>query len=249
MSTKALGIDIGGTGIKLATVELERGKLASERKRARTPQPATPKLMGAALAKLLDDPDVAGATIVGAGFPAVIKDGTALTAANVSKEWIGTDVAALIGGLVQQRVSVLNDADAAGLAEVRFGAGKGQMGEIIMVTLGTGIGTGMFVDGKLVPSSELGHMEIRGKEAESRASASARERRKISWKEWAMDVQEFLRTLDRLFWPELIIIGGGVSANPERFMPHISVRCRLEVATMGNSAGIVGAALYASEQP
>lgn len=242
-----VGIDIGGTGIKVAAVDLDEGRLASERRRVLTPQPATPKAVARVIGEMLQHDDIRGPAIVGAGFPAVVKSGTILTAANVAQNWIGTDAGSLLSAVAGRTVYMLNDADAAGLAEVRFGAGRGQMGEVIMVTLGTGIGTGMFVDGKLVPNSELGHIEVRCKDAELRAAASVRVRKKLSWKTWAANVEEYLNALDRLIWPDLIIIGGGVSAEPEKFLPLIKTRCRVVPAKLGNDAGIIGAALYAAE--
>ncbi len=248
MADDVLGIDIGGSGIKLARVDVVAGTLATTRLREKTPQPATPAAVAAVLKKMCARPEFADVRFAGAGFPAAIKDGHPMTAANIDKSWIGTDARTLLGEAVGHPLAILNDADAAGIAEVRFGAGKGVMGEVIMVTLGTGIGTGMFVDGRLVPNSELGHIEVRGKEAESRASAAARTRRRLSWKAWAALVEEYLQTLDNLFFPDLFIIGGGISATPEKFLPLIKTRCPVIPASMGNDAGIIGAALYAEEK-
>lgn len=246
MGSVAIGIDIGGTGIKAALVDLERGRLASERRRVLTPRPATPAACAKAIANLVLAPTPLEGPLVGAGFPGVVKRGRTLTAANVDPGWVDIDAGALIASATGRPASVLNDADAAGMAEVRFGAGKGHGGEIVMVTLGTGIGTGLFLDGRLVPNTELGHLEIRGKDAERRASAVARERRKLGWQRWARDVEEYLQRLEALLWPDLFIIGGGVSAVPERFLPYIKTRCPVVPAALGNDAGIIGAALHAA---
>jgi len=243
----ALGIDIGGTGIKAAAVDLEAGKLTTARKRLKTPHPATPAAVAATVKEIVDEGELRSLTVVGAGFPAVIKDGKAESAANVNRRWIGTDVAALLGEATGRPTTVVNDADAAGLAELRFGAGRGTRGVVLMITLGTGIGCGLFHNGDLIPSTELGHIEVRGKDAERRAAELVRERKHLSWGSWAKRVEEYLNALDRLMWPDLIIIGGGVSATPEKFLPRIHVRPRIVAATLGNDAGIVGAALYAAQ--
>lgn len=245
--TTALGIDIGGTGIKAAVVDLERGTLTTQRKRLKTPQPATPKAVSQTIQRLVDDEEMRAPQLAGAGFPAAIKDGRVLSAANVDRHWIGQDAAALISTTTGRRTAVLNDADAAGLAEMRFGAGKGVDGVVLMITLGTGIGCGMFYNGELFPNTELGHLQVRGKDAERRASESARERKALSWGAWAGRVQEYLDVIDRLLWPDLVIIGGGVSATPEKFLPRIHIRPKLVAATLGNDAGIIGAAMYAAE--
>lgn len=245
--TTALGIDIGGTGIKAAVVDLEKGTLATQRKRLKTPHPATPKAVMQTVQALLNDDELREPQIVGAGFPAAIKDGHVLTAANVDPKWIGQDAAALLTTATGRHTTVLNDADAAGVAEVRFGAGKGVDGVVLMITLGTGIGCGLFFKGRLFPNTELGHIEVRGKDAELRASEAVRVAKGLSWGAWAKRVQEYLNVLDRLIWPDLVIIGGGVSATPEKFLPKIHIRPKLVAATLGNDAGIIGAAIYASE--
>jgi len=246
--TTALGIDIGGTGIKAATVDLDKGTLATLRKRLKTPRPATPKAIARTIRELVDSEELREPEIVGAGFPAAIKEGIVLTAANVDPRWIGEDASALIGSATGRPTVVLNDADAAGVAEVRFGAGKGVAGVVLMITLGTGIGCGLFFNGELFPNTELGHIEVRGKDAERRASESARERKDLSWASWAKRVEEYLQAIDRLVWPDLVIIGGGVSATPEKFLPRIRIRPKLVAATLGNDAGIIGAAMYAAEK-
>lgn len=243
----ALGIDIGGSGIKAAVVDLETGGLVTERSRVVTPQPALPGAVSRAIAELVRRPEFEGPELVGAGFPAVIKHGHAETASNVDQSWIGEDVVALIGAVTQRRAYVINDADAAGLAEMRFGAGRGVRGVVVMVTLGTGIGTGLFLDGKLFPNTELGHVEVRGRIAERRAAAAVRDTSKLSWKRWASRVEEYLQEMEGLLWPDLIIIGGGVSKDWPRFFPFLRTRAPLVAAQMRNEAGIVGAALFAAE--
>lgn len=240
-----MGVDIGGTGIKGAPVDIEKGELVGERFRILTPQPATPKAVADVVGEVVEHFDWNGR--VGATFPAVVKGGITLSAANVDKEWIGANAAELFTQRLNMPVTVLNDADAAGLAEMRFGAGRGRAGVVIMVTLGTGIGCGMFVDGKLVPNTELGHIEIDGKDAETIAADSVRERKELSWKKYAPRVEEYLRRLDALLWPDLFIIGGGASKKADRFLPLIDVRPEVVPAMLQNEAGIVGAALAASE--
>jgi polyphosphate glucokinase len=240
-----MGIDIGGTGIKGAPVDVEKGVLAGERFRVLTPHPATPKAVADVVAEVVNH--FAWVGPAGATFPAVVKGGVTLTAANVDSEWIGADAAALFTQRLGAPVTVLNDADAAGMAEMRFGAGRDQSGVVVMVTLGTGIGCGMFLDGKLVPNIELGHLEMGGKDAERIAADSVRERKKMSWKKYAERVEDYLRRLDALIWPDLIIIGGGASKKADEFLPRIDVRPAVVAATLQNEAGIVGAALAAAE--
>ena len=243
-----IGIDIGGTGIKAAVVDVDQGRLMTERRRILTPRPAAPAPMTKAMNELLSSPEFEGHAMAGAGFPGAIKRDIIHSAPNLDRKWMGIDGAATIGAAIGRTVSLLNDADAAGLAEVRFGAGMGHEGVIAMVTLGTGIGCGLFVDGMLVPNTELGHIEIRGKDAERRAAASVRERKKLTWKVWSVRVEEYLNALDRLIWPDLIIIGGGVSATPEKFLPRIKTRVKVVPAALGNDAGIIGAAMWAHGQ-
>ncbi len=236
-----LGIDIGGSGIKGAPVDPGRGKLLSERFRIATPVPATPAAVAATVGELAKHFQWKGP--IGATMPGVVKDGRLLTAANIDPSWIGSDAAALFAAATDTTVKVINDADAAGIAEMRFGAGKGRKGVVVMITLGTGIGCALFNDGVLLPNTELGHLEIRGKDAESRASARIKDERKESWSKWAKRVDEYLDRLDALVWPDLIIIGGGVSKNADKFFPKLSTRAELVAATLQNDAGIVGAAL------
>lgn len=239
-----LGIDIGGSGIKGAPVDVERGEMLTERYRIPTPQPSLPEAVADVVAQIVRHFDWSGP--VGCTFPAVIKNGVAWSAANVDKSWIGTDGQALFEQKTGCAVVVLNDADAAGLAEMRYGAGRGRGGLVMMLTFGTGIGSALFLDGRLVPNTELGHLEIRGKDAEHRASDAVRTRKKLSWKEWALAVNEYLGVLEMLFSPDLFIIGGGVSKKHAKFFPLLSTRAEIVAAQLFNNAGIVGAALAAA---
>jgi polyphosphate glucokinase len=242
--TKMLGIDIGGTGIKGAPVDTETGQLVADRHRIVTPQPATPEAVAKVVgevAAFFNWKEPAGAT-----FPAVIKDGVAYTAANVDKSWIGTDAGKLFSDAIGAPVTVLNDADAAGVAEMEFGAGKGVGGVVIMVTLGTGIGSAVFLDEKLIPNTELGHLQMGKKDAERIAAESVREEKKLSWKQWAKRLDAYFQHLEALFSPDLIIVGGGVSKKSEKFLPLISTRVDIVPAQLLNEAGIVGAAVAAA---
>jgi len=242
----ALGIDIGGTGIKGAPVNLGTGRLAAERVVVPTPAPSTPAAVAGAVVALLERIGVDGP--VGLTLPAVIAGGTARTAANIDEHWIGVDAAELFAEATGRMVRVVNDADAAGVAEMRFGAGAGRSGVVIMVTLGTGIGSALFVDGILVPNTELGHLPLNGGDAEDWAAGSERSREELSWPVYAARVEQYLRLLRRLFWPDLIIIGGGVSQQADKFLPLIDIDTALVAATMHNDAGIVGAAMIAPER-
>jgi polyphosphate glucokinase len=250
----AIGVDVGGSGIKTGAVDLETGQLVSERLRVATPQPATPEAVIASIARLVRRTAQAvalpaGTSVpVGVDLPCVVIEGVTRTAANIDPAWIGHPAEASLAKALKQQVIVLNDADAAGLAEMRFGAGKDQPGVVLVLTLGTGVGSGMFLDGKLIPNTELGHMEIRGRDAERRSAAAARLRRGLSWKAWAADVDEHLNAIDRILWPNMIIIGGGVSKNADRFLPLLTVRPPVVAAQLRNNAGIVGAAMAAAER-
>jgi polyphosphate glucokinase len=244
MTGEVLGIDVGGTGIKAALVDVGRGTLVTDRVRVETPRPARPEAVAAAAAALVDG---LGSSLVGIGFPAVVLAGTTMTAANVDPAWVGAPAEDIFAAALGRPVTLLNDADAAGLAEVRFGAGAAQQGVVLMLTLGTGIGSALFLDGRLVPNTELGHLEIRGRDAEARASAVVREVRGLSWKRWASRLDEYLRRVDALFWPDLVILGGGVSKQASRFMPLLTTRPPVVAAQLHNDAGIVGAALRAVE--
>ncbi len=242
-----LGIDIGGTGIKAALVDLATGQLATERRRLKTPRPSKPKAVADTVRDLLKDGTLGTARLAGAGFPAVMKAGVARTAANVDKSWIGTDAAALLSEAAGMPVHVGNDADVAGLAEMRYGAGKGVDGVVLMLTLGTGIGSAIFNEQVLVPNTELGHLELDGKDAERTAAASVIVRKGLSWRAYAKRLDEYLELVDRALWPDLIILGGGISKTPEKFVPLLRIRAKVVAAKLGNNAGIVGAALYAAE--
>jgi polyphosphate glucokinase len=238
-----LGIDIGGSGIKGAPVDPETGTLAGERFRIPTPQPAKPTDVAEVVGQIVSHFGWSGP--VGATFPGVVVDGTVHTAANVHKSWIGTDAAKLFGEVTGQPVTVLNDADAAGVAEMRFGAGTGRAGTVVLLTFGTGIGSALFRDGLLVPNTEFGHLEIRGKDAEKRAADSVRELHDLSWGKWAGRVDEYLEHLVGLLAPALVIVGGGVSKKADKFLPLIDLDTEVVAATLQNEAGIVGAALAA----
>lgn len=239
-----LGIDIGGTGIKGAPVDITKGVLVKERHRVPTPQPAKPGPVADVVAQIVRHFDWKGP--VGCTFPAIMKDGVAYSAANVDQAWVGADARTLFERKSECHFEVVNDADAAGIAEMEFGAGKGHhKGVVIMVTLGTGIGSAIFLDGKLFPNAEIGHLEIRGKDAELRASDRAREANEWSWKKWAKNVDEYLRRIEFLFSPDLMIIGGGVSKKAEKFIPRLNTKAKVVPAQMMNDAGIVGGALAA----
>jgi polyphosphate glucokinase len=239
--TTVLGIDIGGTGIKGAPVDIRTGQLLADRHRILTPHPATPEAVTGVVAELATFFEWTGPA--GAAFPAVMKRGVAQTAANVDQEWIGADAGKLFSDAIGSGVTVVNDADAAGVAEVTFGAGKDRAGVVIMVTLGTGIGSAVFIDGTLVPNTELGHLKMGKKDAEKRAAESVREDEGLTWKVWSSRLDEYLVMLEALFWPDLIIVGGGISKKSEKFLPRLTLSCEIVPAQLLNEAGIVGAAL------
>ena len=239
--TNVLGIDIGGTGIKGAPVDTTTGKCVADRHRIPTPQPATPKAVTEVVAEVAQF--FSWKDSVGATFPAVIKDGVARTAANVDRSWIGTNAQELFSDAIGAPVTVVNDADAAGVAEMEFGAGKGVDGVVIMVTLGTGIGSALFVDGVLVPNTELGHMKMGKKDAERHAAESVREQQGLSWQQWAGRLSAYFAVIEELFSPDLIIVGGGVSKKSEKFLPLVTTTTKIVPAQLLNEAGIIGAAL------
>lgn len=243
---KFLGIDIGGSGIKGAPVATGRGELLAERLRVPTPVPSLPEVVAEVVAGIAAHFAYRGP--VGVTFPAVVKDGVTLSAANVDPAWVGMDAAGLFDRHLGGPVEVLNDADAAGIAEMRYGAGRGICGTVILLTFGTGIGSAVFHDGVLLPNCEFGHLKIRGRDAEDRCSARVREEKKLSFKEWSVLVAEFLNTLEVLFSPELFIIGGGISKRADKFLPHLSrlTRVPLLPAALQNHAGIIGAACAAA---
>jgi polyphosphate glucokinase len=240
---KRLGIDIGGTGIKGAVVNTETGELITERHRILTPKPAAPAAVAEVVNQVREFHQWQGP--FGCGFPAVVQNGFTRTAANVDSGWIGTNAAAVIEAASGHPVRVQNDADVAGLAEMRFGAGKGEPGVVIIVTIGTGLGTALFSDGKLVPNSELGHLEVNGVDAETMASDSARRRDGLKWKEWAKRFDAFLTALHTVIWPDLIILGGGASKKSHKFLDQLTIPTRVVPAKLLNEAGIVGAAIAA----
>ena len=242
---EVLGVDIGGSGIKAAPVDVTAGALARERIKVPTPQPSKPQVVAEAVRGLVGQFGWSGRA--GITFPGVVTDGVIRTAANLDPAWIGVNARDLFGSATGLDVRVLNDADAAGLAEMRFGAGAGQRGTVVMLTFGTGIGSALFHDGVLVPNTEFGHIEIRGKDAEKRASERARELHDLDWAQWAGRVDEYMTHLEALLWPELFIVGGGVSRKSDKFLPLLGgLHARVVPAKMLNDAGIVGAALTAA---
>ena len=241
---QVLGIDIGGTGIKAAPVDTTKGTLLTERVKVETPHPAQPDAVAAVVAQHVKNFDWTGP--VGLTFPGVVVNGVTMTAANLDPAWVGLDTRALFTKAAGVPVSLINDADAAGLAEMKFGAGAGHQGTVLMLTFGTGIGSALFRDGILVPNTEFGHIEIRGRDAEKRASERAKELHDLSWGKWAGRVDEYLRHVEALTAPDLIIIGGGISRKADKFLPLLtSLRATVVPAAMQNDAGIVGAALAA----
>lgn len=267
----AIGVDVGGSGIKAALVDVDNGQLLTDRIRVPTPMPSTPASVARTIGRLVKrtleaaaagragddaaidaraplDPGLLAAIPVGVGMPSVVIDGVTRSAANIDPGWVDYDADAALTKLLGRSVVMINDADAAGLAEMRFGAGVGQGGVVFVLTLGTGVGSGMFNDGNLVPNTELGHMEIRGRDAERRSASSAKVRRGLSWKAWAQDLDEHLLAIEKLFSPKLIILGGGVSKTADRFVPRLTVRVPVVAAQLRNDAGIVGAAMAAAER-
>jgi polyphosphate glucokinase len=239
-----LGIDIGGSGVKGAPVDTATGTLLEERLRIPTPSPSEPTAVAEVVREITEHFSWTGP--VGVTFPGVVVDGVTRTAANVDKGWLDLDARKLFADATGLDVTVLNDADAAGVAEARFGAGQGRRGLVVMLTFGTGIGSALIMDGLLVPNTEFGHIEVHGHDAEHRASDHAREKHDLSWEKWAERVQEYLERIQALLSPALIVIGGGVSKKPEKFMPHIELPgTTLVTAVLQNNAGIIGAALAA----
>jgi polyphosphate glucokinase len=236
-----LGIDIGGSGIKGAPVNIETGQLVRPRMRIPTPQPAKPEPMADIVGEIARHFEWQGP--IGCGFPASLRNGVALGAANVHKKWVRTNANQLFSASTGCPVQVINDADAAGLAEVTFGAGKGRKGIVIVITIGTGLGTALFSDGILFPNTDLGHLEINGSDAEKIASGAAREREGMSWKKWGYNFNQYLQAMEKFFWPDLFILGGGDSKYFDKFIPYLSVEADVVPAQLLNEAGIVGAAL------
>jgi polyphosphate glucokinase len=243
----AIGIDIGGSGIKAAVVDVEAGRFRSERIRVATPNPSTPEAVLGSVSRvvrrLAKSSGLGDATPIGIGLPGVTIDGVLKSAANIDAGWIDFPVVERVARVVGRPTSIINDADAAGIAEMRFGVGRDQPGVVIFLTLGTGVGSGVFVDGILVPNTEFGQMEIRGRPAERRSAAAARIKRGLSWKAWAADLDEHLDRIQQLMWPNLMILGGGVSKSADKFVPRLTVRCPVVPAQLRNDAGIIGAAI------
>lgn len=238
-----LGIDVGGSGIKGAPVDIKTGQLIKERYRIKTPKGAAPKPVAEVAAEIARSFHWKGP--IGIGFPAPIKMGVAMMAANISKKWVGMDADVLFTQATGCHSTTINDADAAGLAEMEFGAGRGEYGTVIMITLGTGIGTAIFHGGKLLPNAEFGHLDMNGKDAEHRASDAVRQSEGLSWKMYAKRLNAYLAEMEKLFWPDLFIIGGGVSKQSEKYIPLLKIKTTVVTAQFMNEAGIVGAALAA----
>lgn len=241
---QGFGVDVGGSGIKGGIVDLVTGELIGDRYKIETPQPSTPDAVATVVAQIVSHFEWTGP--VGVTLPAVVTGGVARSAANIDGAWIGTDAKALFAtALGHQNVTVLNDADAAGVAEDRYGAGKGKSGVVVLLTFGTGIGSAVLHNGVLLPNTEFGHLEVNGKEAEHRAASSVKETKDLSYKEWAKEVSKVLETFEALLWPDLFIAGGGISRKSEKWIPHLTNRTPVVAATLLNTAGIVGAALAA----
>ncbi len=240
---RGLGIDVGGSAIKAGLVDLDSGSLVDDRKAAATPHPSTPPAVAGAVARLVAEFGWDGP--VGVALPAVIKAGTAYSAANIDPAWIGADAATLFGERLARpraEIAVVNDADAAGLAELRHGRIAGARGVTTLLTFGTGIGSALFLDGKLVPNTEFGHIQVDGVDGETRAAAAVKEAESLSWAGWAKHVSHYLSVLEELIWPDLIVVGGGVSQEAEDWVPLLTVRTEVVAAGLCNDAGIVGAA-------
>lgn len=241
-----LGIDVGASGIKGALVDIKNGKLSGERFRVPTPQPSTPEAMAGAFAEITEFFNYKG--VIGCGFPSIVKDGISLSAANIDKSWIGTDIQETFGKATGCKVLATNDADAAGIAEMRYGVGKDENGLVLLITIGTGLGSALFYRGMLVPNTELGHLIWKNnKVAEAYCSSGARERLKISRKDWADRFNEYLQHLELLFSPNLFILGGGESKFFESYKDQLHTKARILPAKLLNNAGIIGAAAYAAE--
>jgi len=243
MKMEILGIDIGGSGIKGAPVDVDKGEMVAERHRIDTPQPSTPDAVGNVVAELARYFDWTG--LIGCTFPAIIKNGVTLSAANVDQSWIGTQAEKLLRKKTGCPLILLNDADAAGMAEMEFGAGKGHKGVVIILTLGTGIGSAVFVNGALLANSELGHLEFDGREAEKWTSDKVRKDKDLSWKKWGERINAYLNHVEFLLSPDLFILGGGVSKNFDKFSPYLHTQTKIVPAQLLNDAGIIGAALAA----
>lgn len=244
---QAFGIDIGGSGIKGAPVDLEAGRFSADRVRIPTPEKSTPEAVANVVTELLDGFGIGPETAVGVAFPAPVKPGKPLDfMANLDQAWVGVDINAQLSQMCGRPIRVVNDADAAGLAEVQYGAAKGQSGLVIATTLGTGIGSALIMDGVLIPNTELGHLELNGKDAERYASDAARSRKELTWEKWGERLTKYYQMLEKYFSPELFVVGGGVSKKSEKFFPFIDVSTSLVAAGLLNDAGIIGAASFAA---
>lgn len=242
MARIACGIDIGGSGVKGAVVDLNSGELTSQIVKVATPQPATPEAVSLACKQLLDELKVGEDTPVGVSFPAPVKHGSIPFMANLDQAWVGLNIADVMGEYMKHKVIVLNDADSAALGEAYYGAAAGVAGEVIVITLGTGIGSGMVVEGRLVPNTELGHLELDGFDAETRAAARIKTEENLGWEEYIERLQRYLSHVEMLFSPDLFVVGGGISENHEMFLPKLKLRARIVPATLKNTAGFIGAA-------
>ncbi|RZS34468.1 polyphosphate glucokinase [Herbihabitans rhizosphaerae] len=245
-SSRGFGVDIGGSGIKGGVVDLDKGQLIDERHRIPTPQPSKPDAVADVVAEVVEHFEWTGP--VGVTMPGVVRDGTMHTTANIDPSWKGTDAASLFAerlGRDPGEVYVLNDADAAGIAEINYGWPGDQKGVVVLLTFGTGIGSALFVDGTLVPNTEFGHLEVDGHDAETRAAASVKEEKELSWEHWAKRVSRYINALETVLWPDLIIAGGGVSKKADKWLPLLTVRTKVVAAELRNDAGIVGAAVAA----
>jgi len=253
-SDLAIGIDFGGSGIKGAVVDVRTGLLVGDRLRVPTPQPSVPReviaVMDGLIRRLVEPwaPGEADGFPVGVGIPAAIRHGTTMTAANIDSAWMGFPAEREMSVVLKRTVAVGNDADVAGLAEMRFGAGRAQSGLVIVLTIGTGVGSALFIDGRLVPNTEIGHLEMRGRDAEERVAESARDRLNLNWRDWASGFDDYLHLLERLFWPDLFILGGGASKRADNYLPYVTAKTPIAIATFRNNAGIIGGALIAHER-
>jgi polyphosphate glucokinase len=252
-SDLAIGLDFGASGIKGAVVDIKSGEVVGERLRVPTPQPSVPAQVVGVMVGLVDklaEPFGAGGASfpVGVGLPSAIRGGVTLTAANVDQGWLGFPAERELGVAMRRTVVAANDADLAGLAEMRLGAGRGKGGVVMVLTIGTGIGTALFIDGRLVPNTELGHLELDGRDAEVKAAESARSRLDLNWREWGANFNAYLKLVERYFWPDLFILGGGASKRADNYLQYITVKTPIAIATFRNNAGIVGGAISAHER-
>ncbi|WP_435300283.1 polyphosphate--glucose phosphotransferase [Timonella sp. A28] len=251
MSTQpniAFGIDIGGSGIKGAPVDLATGEFTESRVRIPTPEHSTPQAVSDVIAELIGEFDLDDDTPIGVAFPAPLDHGVVRIVANLDDSWVGVNIEDVIGERIGRRVYSVNDADAAGFGEVAYGAARGEEGVVLLATLGTGIGSALIVDGTLVPNTELGHLELDGFDAETRAADSARTREDLDWELWAARLQRYFSHLELLLSPDLIVVGGGVSKHHAQFLPLLSLRAKIIPAQLRNAAGITGAAAYAADR-